>query len=154
MTLLSEFLSIVWWARKSVGLSAKNIQRTHLRDVSYKVLIRHRFASHVCQTLFAIAKDTVNREVKNSVVLIIFLLKAVQSKGVLNLSRTRRASHLDPASVGYLRGVPVTDLSHTLFKKYFIGGHTGCCLSRYPSICISRRSELARFAFAQSRCCR
>ncbi|GLB33404.1 putative ARM repeat-containing protein [Lyophyllum shimeji] len=29
---------------------------------SFEVLIRHRFASHVCQTLFAVAQDTISRE--------------------------------------------------------------------------------------------
>ncbi|KAF9474932.1 hypothetical protein BDN70DRAFT_884318 [Pholiota conissans] len=31
---------------------------------SYDVLVRHRFASHVCQTLFTVARDTVSREAK------------------------------------------------------------------------------------------
>ncbi|RDB20532.1 Nucleolar protein 9 [Hypsizygus marmoreus] len=31
---------------------------------SYELLVRHRFASHVCQTLFTVAKDTVSRETR------------------------------------------------------------------------------------------
>ncbi|KAJ3571667.1 hypothetical protein NP233_g3597 [Leucocoprinus birnbaumii] len=31
---------------------------------SYKVLARHRFGSHVCQTLFTLARDTIQREIK------------------------------------------------------------------------------------------
>ncbi|KAF8164318.1 armadillo-type protein [Pholiota molesta] len=31
---------------------------------SYDVLVRHRFASHVCQTLFTVARDTISREAK------------------------------------------------------------------------------------------
>ncbi|KAF8164817.1 armadillo-type protein [Crassisporium funariophilum] len=31
---------------------------------SYEALVRHRFASHVCQTLFTVARDTVSRETK------------------------------------------------------------------------------------------
>ncbi|KAF8875333.1 armadillo-type protein [Gymnopilus junonius] len=31
---------------------------------SYEVLLRHRFASHVCQTLFTVARDTISRESK------------------------------------------------------------------------------------------
>ena len=29
----------------------------------YETLVKHRFASHVCQTLFSVARDTVSREV-------------------------------------------------------------------------------------------
>ena len=29
----------------------------------YETLVRHRFASHVCQTLFTVSKDTISREV-------------------------------------------------------------------------------------------
>ncbi|EDR04892.1 uncharacterized protein LACBIDRAFT_303745 [Laccaria bicolor S238N-H82] len=31
---------------------------------SYETLVKHRFASHVCQTLFSVARDTVSRETK------------------------------------------------------------------------------------------
>ncbi|KJA16110.1 hypothetical protein HYPSUDRAFT_47764 [Hypholoma sublateritium FD-334 SS-4] len=31
---------------------------------SYDVLVRHRFASHVCQTLFTVGRDTISREAK------------------------------------------------------------------------------------------
>ncbi|KAF8816519.1 ARM repeat-containing protein [Phlegmacium glaucopus] len=31
---------------------------------SYETLVRHRFASHVCQTLFTVSKDTISRETK------------------------------------------------------------------------------------------
>ncbi|KAF9468782.1 armadillo-type protein [Collybia nuda] len=31
---------------------------------SYELLVRHRFASHVCQTLFTVARDTVSREMR------------------------------------------------------------------------------------------
>ncbi|PPQ90881.1 hypothetical protein CVT25_007351, partial [Psilocybe cyanescens] len=31
---------------------------------SYEVLLRHRFASHVCQTLFTVARETISRETK------------------------------------------------------------------------------------------
>ncbi|KAF9448476.1 hypothetical protein P691DRAFT_800795 [Macrolepiota fuliginosa MF-IS2] len=31
---------------------------------SYEVLVKHRFGSHVCQTLFTLARDTVQREMK------------------------------------------------------------------------------------------
>ncbi|KAF9563347.1 ARM repeat-containing protein [Agrocybe pediades] len=31
---------------------------------SYEVLLRHRFASHVCQTLFTVAKETISRETR------------------------------------------------------------------------------------------
>ncbi|KAF9040737.1 armadillo-type protein [Panaeolus papilionaceus] len=31
---------------------------------SYGVLVKHRFASHVCQTMFSIAQDTISRETK------------------------------------------------------------------------------------------
>ncbi|KDR74394.1 hypothetical protein GALMADRAFT_250311 [Galerina marginata CBS 339.88] len=31
---------------------------------SYELLLRHRFASHVCQTLFLVARDTISREAK------------------------------------------------------------------------------------------
>ena len=31
--------------------------------VRYETLVKHRFASHVCQTLFSVARDTVPREV-------------------------------------------------------------------------------------------
>lgn len=30
----------------------------------YDTLIKHRFASHVCQTIFTVASDTISREVK------------------------------------------------------------------------------------------
>uniref|UniRef100_A0A8H7Y237 Nucleolar protein 9 n=1 Tax=Psilocybe cubensis TaxID=181762 RepID=A0A8H7Y237_PSICU len=31
---------------------------------SYEILLKHRFASHVCQTLFTVAKDTISREMR------------------------------------------------------------------------------------------
>lgn len=33
--------------------------------ISWNLLIQHRFGSHVCQTLFSLAADTIDREVSS-----------------------------------------------------------------------------------------
>jgi nucleolar protein 9 len=54
--------------------------------ISYEVLAKHRFASHVCQTLFTVATETIAREVSSllvSVNLCVFNLAFKQCRGIL-----------------------------------------------------------------------
>jgi nucleolar protein 9 len=44
--------------------SCNSISSGCLLCFSYDILVKHRFASHVCQTLFTIAADTISREVR------------------------------------------------------------------------------------------
>lgn len=52
-----------------------NFDRAAIAEVmenSFETLVKHRFASHVCQTLFSVAAETVAREVCSACLFLYF----------------------------------------------------------------------------------
>ena len=50
-----------------------------LTTVRYEALIKHRFASHVCQTMFTVASETIAREVSIFLYDILFISYDIES---------------------------------------------------------------------------
>jgi hypothetical protein len=50
------------FAGQYVFLTKAFTQPSNFRQTSWNLLIQHRFGSHVCQTLFSLAADTIDRE--------------------------------------------------------------------------------------------
>ena len=72
----------------------------------YEILVKNRFASHVCQTIFTVAGDTISREVQEHDLSIIILLtlSPVQRNIPDNAGniRSRGVENDDPTCAGYL----------------------------------------------------
>ncbi len=138
------FSSTAWRVRKSCILLDVQLCGSSCFPHSYGVLTRHRFASHVCQTLFSVARDTINREVSYSIVRVNLRLKLIAGVGyptwLASLLCPRRASKSHFACLGYLCGVS-NFWRVTTWHWLVVGTGTRNCIVDIPSFCFSCRSE-------------
>ena len=123
----------------------------------YETLVRHRFASHVCQTLFTVSKDTISREVCFNMTFYRFIsshdtIDQRNNACFARLARSRRASIVDSAHSGCYQGMLsliYQNLVGYLHATLLLGTPSQSPLSSYGSFCLSCCSEFAAASIAK-----